>query len=90
MGAYSGLIDIFLNFYDVEARYAFFTYASFLIKITSTSQITVSGSQHFLCRINNPLLFCNTSFDQNLPDALALARLSVFGLTIQFLYHSRD
>ena len=24
LGAYSGLIDIFVNFYDVEAQYAFF------------------------------------------------------------------
>ena len=37
LGAYSGLVDIFVNIYNVEARYAFFTCASFLIKITNTS-----------------------------------------------------
>ena len=41
-GAYSGLIDIFVN--DVEAQCAFFTYAGFLIKIMSTSQTALSGS----------------------------------------------
>ena len=32
------LIDIFVNYYDVEARRAFSTNARFLIKITSISQ----------------------------------------------------
>ena len=88
--AYSGLIGSFVNFYDVEARCAFFTYAGFQMKIMSTSQTTLSGSQHFLGRISNPLLFCNKSFDQKLPDALALAGFSVPGLTILFLCQSRD
>ena len=38
LGAYSALIDIFVNFYEEETRYAVFTYASILIKITSPSQ----------------------------------------------------
>ena len=38
MGAYSGLIYIFVNYYDVEARCAYFTNARVLIKMTSTSQ----------------------------------------------------
>ena len=42
--AYSGLIDILVNFYDKEARCAFVTYAGFLIKIMSTSQTAESGS----------------------------------------------
>ena len=62
LGAYSGLIDIFVNFYDVEARVAFFIYASFVIKITGTS---------------------NKSFDQKVPDALALERF-------QILKHDRN
>ena len=63
----------------------FFIYARFLIEITSTSQTSWSGSQHFLGRINNSLLLCNNSFDQKLPDALALAGFSMFGLTIIFV-----
>ena len=89
-GAYSGLINIFVNFYDKEARCAFFTYARFLIKITSTSQTARSGYQHFLGRISNYPLLCNKTFDQKLPDALALADFSMFGLTVLFLYQSRD
>ena len=88
LGAYSSLVDIFVNFYDVEARYAFFTYASFLIKITS-----IFVKQHEVALIGtmiNPLLLCNKSFDQKLPDALALVGFSMFGLTILFLYQSRD
>ena len=39
LGAYSGLNDIFVKYYDIEARwFFFFTNARFLIKITSTSQ----------------------------------------------------
>ena len=68
----------------------FFTYARFLIKITNTSQTARSGSQHFLGKISNPLLFCNKSFDQKTPDALALGGFSMFGVTILFLYQSRD
>ena len=81
-GAYLDLVYIFVNFYDEEAQCAFFIYAHFLIEITSTSQTPCSGSQHFLGRINNYLLLCNNSFDQKLPDALALAGFSKFGLTI--------
>ena len=33
--------------YNEEARCAFFTYARFLIKVTSTSQTAWSDSQHF-------------------------------------------
>ena len=47
VGAYSGLVDIFENVYNEEARCAFFTYARFLIKVTSTSQTAWSDSQHF-------------------------------------------
>ena len=36
LGAYSGLIDVFVYWYDEQARNAFFTYARFIIKITST------------------------------------------------------
>ena len=84
-GAYYGLINIFVNFYDEEARCAFFTYARSLIKITSTSQTARSGYQHFLGRISNYPLLCNKTFDQKLLDALAPAGFSMFGLTI-FLY----
>ena len=38
MGAYLGLIDSFVHYYDAEARCAFLTNAHFLINITSTSQ----------------------------------------------------
>ena len=31
--AYSGLIDMFVNYYDVEAVCVFFTYGRFLIKL---------------------------------------------------------
>ena len=89
-GAYYGLINIFVNFYDEEARCAVFTYARFLIKITSTSQTARSGYQHFLGRVSNYPLLCNKTFDQKLPDALALADFSMFGLTVLFLYQSRD
>ena len=34
--AYSGFIDIFVKYYDVESGYAFFTCVLFLIKITTT------------------------------------------------------
>ena len=88
--AYSGLIGIFVNFHDVEARYACFTLARVLIKITSISQTALSGSQHFLGRINYPLLLYNKSFEQNLPDALAKAGFSMIGLTILSVYQSRD
>ena len=37
LGAYSGLVKIFVKFYNVESRNACFTCASFLIKITITS-----------------------------------------------------
>ena len=90
LGAYSGLIGIFANFYDEEARYACFTLPRVLIKLTSISQTALGGSQHFLGRINYPLLLCNKSFDQKLPDALAIAGFSMIGLTILSLYHSRD
>ena len=49
-----------------------------------------SGFQHFLGRISKPLLFCNKSSDQKVPEALALARFSMFGQTILLLYQSRD
>ena len=32
--------------------------------------------------ISNPLLFCNKIFHQTLPDAIALAEVSMFGLTV--------
>ena len=86
LGAYSRLIDIFVNFYDVDARCAFFTYVDFLIKITSTSQTAYSSSQHFLGRISNPLLFCDKIFGQKLPDAIAPAGFSMFGQTNKQLY----
>ena len=86
-GAYSCLNEIFVNIFDVEARCAFFTYAGFQMKITSTSQTTLSGSQHFLGRIGNPLFFCNKSFDQKLPDALALAGFPMFCATIFYTSH---
>ena len=38
LGAYYGLIDIFVMFCDEEAVCAFFTYTRFLIKITRTSR----------------------------------------------------
>ena len=38
LGTYSGLIDIFVNFYEEETRNAVFTYESFLIKFTCPSQ----------------------------------------------------
>ena len=93
LGAYSRLIDIFVNFYDVDTRCAFFTYAGFRIKITSTSQTALSSSQHFLGRISNPLLFCDKIFGQKLPDAIAPAGFSIVWSnkqTVVFLYQSRD
>ena len=90
LGAYSGLIDIFVNYYDVEARCVFFTNACVLIKITSTSQTALSSSKHFSGRTSHTLFLCNKYFEQKLPDALALAAFSMFGLTILFLYQSRD
>ena len=90
LGAYSGLIDIFVNYYDVEARCAFFTNARVLIKITSTSETALSSSQHFSGRTSHTLFLCNKYFDQKLPYALALAALSMFDLRILFLYQSRD
>ena len=38
----------------------------------------------------NYILVYNKNYDQKLPDALALAGFSMFGLTILFLYQSRD
>ena len=87
LGAYSGPIGIFVNVYDEEARYACFTLARVLMKITSISQTALSGSQHFLGIINYPLLLCNKRFDQNRPGALAIVRFSMIGLTI-LLYTS--
>ena len=43
----SSVIDIFINYYDVEARCAIFTTARFLIKITSISQTESSDFKHF-------------------------------------------
>ena len=84
LGAYSGLIDIFVIYYDVEARCVFFTNACVLIKITSTSQTALSSSHHFSGRTSYTLFLCNKYFDQKLTDALALAAFSMFGLTILF------
>ena len=36
------------------------------------------------------IFLSNKYFDQKLPDALALADFSMFGLTIHLLYQSRD
>ena len=48
LGAYSGLIDIFGNFYHEKVRCTFISnYAGFLIKIMSTSQTAYNGSNHF-------------------------------------------
>ena len=71
-----------LNISCRGAGYIFFTYARFLIKITSTSQTACSGSQHFLSRINNLLPLGKKSFDQKLTDTLTLVGFSMFGLTI--------
>ena len=90
LGAYSGLLDFFVNFNDVEAQHAFFNYVSFLIKIKSTSQTALSGSNPIRENKSKSLLFCNESIDQKLTDALALAGFSMFGLTILFFYQSRD
>ena len=68
--AYFGLIDIFVNYYFEEARYAFFKNAHFLIKITSTS-LTAQNETYILIK-------------KKLPDALALDAFSMFGLTILF------
>ena len=90
LGAYSELMNIFVNYYDVEARCAFFTHSRVLIKITRTSQTALSDSQHFSGRTSHTLFLCKKYFDQKLPDALAQAAFSMFGLTILFLYQSRD
>ena len=63
----------FVNYYDVEARCVFFTNASVLIKITSTSQTALSSSHHFSGRTSHTLFLCNKYFDQKIPNALALA-----------------
>ena len=66
MGAYSGLIPNFVNYYDVEARCAFFINARFLMKITSASQIAQSVSQHFLGKISNtPFLYVTSILTKN-------------------------
>ena len=86
LGSYSGLIYIFVNIYDLKARCAFLSYARFLIRITS-----IFVKQHEVALIGtmiNLLLLCNKSFDQKLPDALALAGVQV--LPILCLYQSRD
>ena len=55
-----------------------------------TNRIEWSGSQVFLGKISNLFTLCNKSFDQKLPDVLALAGFSMFGLTILCSCHSRD
>ena len=76
LGAYSGLIDIFVNYYDIEARCAIFNDARFLIKMISTSQTALSDSKHFSGRHSNSLFLCYKYFDPRLLDALALATYS--------------
>ena len=63
-----------------------FTNTGFLIQNTSTLQTALSESQRFSGRIGYILFLCNKYFDQNLPDALALAAFTTFGL----FYQSRD
>ena len=47
LGAYSDLIDIFVNYYDVKERSAFISNARFLIKMTITNRIMIVVSSTF-------------------------------------------
>ena len=90
LAAYSGLIDIFVNHYDVGARCAICSNARFLIKITITSKNNEVASSTF--KVEYVILFSYKTkiLTKKLPDSLALLEYSMFGLTILFLYQSRD
>lgn len=57
-----------------------------------SSQTAHSSLRHFSGRIISPLFLWNKFYDQQIPNALALAlaTFSIFSLTIIFLYLAGD
>ena len=67
--AYSGLIDIFVNYYDVEARCAFFFYLCTLSN-QNNKYIENNIKWHFSGRISKHLCLCNKKLTKNYRMAL--------------------
>ena len=91
LGAYSGLMNMFVNFYDVEARCAIFFYLSTL---SNQNYEYFTNCMKWLLaikgRISNILLLCYKRFEEKLPDAPAIKGWSMIGLKNLFLYQSSD